>query len=177
MIPSVEPGPARDETDDIVEFWHQVNPDLDVTAKSLAMRLRRASQHLERAVRSNLAVNGVDEFWEIEVLMSLLRAPEHRRSAGELQREGQITSGAVTNRVARLEQRGWVRRDVDPSDRRQVLVSLTGEGLTQATHVLATKNESEKQVFSHLDRAFLERLATDLRTLLGSMEAPGQDRA
>ena len=177
MIPSVEPGPARDETDDIVEFWHQVNPDLDVTAKSLAMRLRRASQHLERAVRSNLAVNGVDEFWEIEVLMSLLRAPEHRRSAGELQREGQITSGAVTNRVARLEQRGWVRRDVDPSDRRQVLVSLTGEGLTQARHVMATKNESEKQVFSHLDRAFLERLAADLRTLLGSMEAPGQDRA
>ena len=166
------PVPARDEADEIVEFWHRENPDLDVTAKSLAIRLRRASQHLERSVRSSLADTGLDEFWEIEVLMSLLRAPGHRRSAGELQREGQVTSGAITNRVGRLEQRGWVTRDVDPSDRRQVLVSLTPEGLTQATHIVATKNESEKAIFSGLDRSVLERLTTDLRTLLVSMEAP-----
>jgi DNA-binding MarR family transcriptional regulator len=161
----------RDEVDEIVEFWHRENPDLDVTAKSLAMRLRRASMHLERAVRSNLAT-GVDEFWEIEVLMSLLRAPEYRRSAGELQRESGVTSGAITNRVGRLESRGWVKREVDPDDRRQVLVSLTPEGLKQATEVVATKNESEKRIFSGLDRAFLERLSTDLRTLLVSMEQP-----
>ena len=173
----MDSGPARDEADEIVEFWHRENPDLDVTAKALAIRLRRASQHLERAVRSNLAANGVDEFWEIEVLMSLLRATDHRRSAGELQRESQVTSGAITNRVGRLERRGWVTREVDPSDRRQVLVSLTGEGLKQANHVVATKNESERQIFSGLDRAFLEQLATDLRTLLGSMEAPARDDA
>ena len=63
-IYSVEPDPARDETDEIVEFWHKQNPDLDVTAKTLAIRLRRASQHFERAVRTNLAANGVDEYWE-----------------------------------------------------------------------------------------------------------------
>jgi DNA-binding MarR family transcriptional regulator len=171
-IYSVEPDPARDETDEIVEFWHKQNPDLDVTAKTLAIRLRRASQHFERAVRTNLAANGVDEYWEIEVLMSLLRAPDHRRSAGELQRESGVTSGAITNRMARLERRGWVTREVDPNDRRQVLVSLTEEGLKQAHHVIATKNESEKHLFSNLDRAFLERLTTDLRTLLASMESP-----
>jgi hypothetical protein len=38
--------------------------------------------------------------------------------------------------------------------------------------VIATKNESEKHLFSNLDRAFLERLTTDLRTLLASMESP-----
>jgi DNA-binding MarR family transcriptional regulator len=174
---SMDPAPARDETDEIVEFWHRENPDLDVTAKTLAIRLRRASQHLERAVRSNLAANGVDEFWEIEVLMSLLRAPGHRRSAGELQRESQVTSGAITNRVGRLEQRGWVTREVDPTDRRQVLVSLTSEGLKQANHVVATKNESEKQIFSGMDRAFLEQLTADLRDLLRSMESPAPDGA
>ncbi len=167
----MESGDRRDEVDDIVEFWHRENPDLDVTAKSLAMRIRRASMHLERAVRSNLAT-GVDEFWEIEVLMSLLRAPGYRRSAGELQRESGVTSGAITNRVGRLEGRGWVKREVDPDDRRQVLVSLTPEGLKQANEVVATKNESEKQIFSGLDRAFLERLSKDLRTLLVSMEQP-----
>jgi DNA-binding MarR family transcriptional regulator len=171
----VEPDPARDAVDEIVEFWHKENPDLDITAKALALRLRRASLHIERAVRSNLAANGVDEYWEIEVLMSLLRAPGNRRSAGELQRESQVTSGAITNRVGRLESRGWVKREVDPDDRRQVLVSLTSDGLKQANHVIATKNESEKQIFSGLDRSFLERLAGDLRTLLGSMESPPSD--
>jgi DNA-binding MarR family transcriptional regulator len=169
----MDPDPGRDEIDEIVEFWHQENPDLDVTAKTLAMRLRRASQHLERAVRSNLAATGVDEYWEIEVLMSLLRAPGHSRSAGELQRESQVTSGAITNRVGRLESRGWVTREVDPVDRRQVLISLTGKGLKQANHVVATKNESEKQIFSGLDRVLLERLTGELRSLLASMESPG----
>jgi DNA-binding MarR family transcriptional regulator len=168
----VAPEPARDEIDEIVEFWHKENPGLDVTAKSLAMRLRRASSHLERALRSNLAASGVDEYWEIEVLMSLLRAPGNRRSAGELQRESQVTSGAITNRVGRLESRGWVTREVAPDDRRQVLVSLTGDGLKQANHVIATKNESEKQIFSGLDRALLERLTADLRILLGALESP-----
>lgn len=171
----MESDPTRDETDEIVEFWHRENPGLDVTAKALAIRLRRASQHLERAVRANLAANGVEEYWEIEVLMSLLRAPGHRRSAGELQRESGVTSGAITNRVGRLEHRGWVTREVDPGDRRQVLVSLTSDGLKQARHVVATKNKSEKQVFSDLDRTFLERLTSDLRTLLASMESPVPD--
>jgi DNA-binding MarR family transcriptional regulator len=74
--------------------------------------------------------------------------------------------------VGRLESRGWVTREVDPDDRRQVLVSLTEAGLTQAHHVVAMKNESERQVFSGQDRIFLERLTADLRTLLGSMESP-----
>jgi DNA-binding MarR family transcriptional regulator len=105
--------------------------------------------------------------------LSLLRAPGHRRSAGELQRESQVTSGAITNRVGRLESRGWVTREVDPVDRRQVLVSLTDEGLKQANHVVAIKNESEKQIFSGLDRVLLERLTGELRSLLASMEWPG----
>lgn len=174
-IYSVEADPIRDEADEIVEFWHQENPDLDVTAKTLAIRLRRASQHLERAVRTNLAANGVDEYWEIEVLMSLLRAPGYRRSAGDLTRESWVTSGAITNRVGRMERRGWVTREVDPNDRRQVLVTLTAEGLQRAHHVVATKNESEKRLFSDLDRAFLERVTTDLRTLLAAMESPASD--
>ena len=66
-------------------------------------------------------------------------------------------------------------REVDPVDRRQVLISLTGEGLKQANHVVATKNESERRIFSGLDRVLLERLTGELRTLLASMESPDPD--
>ena len=90
------------------------------------------AQYLERAVRANLADSGVDEYWEIEVLLTLRRAADHRASAGDLGRECQVTSGAITNRISRLEKRGWIRRDVDPDDRRQVLVTLTEDGLARA---------------------------------------------
>jgi len=154
----------------MVVFWKEQNPELDATTKAIAMRLRRCSQHLERVVRSNLADSGVDEYWELEVLLTLRRAPDHRLSAGELGRECQVTSGAVTNRISRLEKRGWVRRDVDPEDRRQVQVLLTPDGVAQADHIITLKTQAEQSIFDGVDRDLLGRVAGDLRTLLSILE-------
>ena len=162
-MPVEEP---QDDIDRVVGFWKEENPHLDVTTKAVAMRLRRASQHLERAVRSNLTDSGVDEYWELEVLLTLRRAPDYRANAGELGRECQVTSGAITNRISRLEKRGWVRRAVDPDDRRQVQVSLTAAGLAQADHIIAMKTQAERWAFDGVDRELLERMAKDLRTLI-----------
>lgn len=162
-MPVEEP---QDDIDRVVGFWKEENPQLDVTTKAVAMRLRRASQHLERAVRSNLTDSGVDEYWELEVLLTLRHAPDYRANAGELGRECQVTSGAITNRISRLEKRGWVRRDVDPDDRRQVQVSLTAAGLAQADHIIAMKTQAERWAFDGVDRELLERMAKDLRTLI-----------
>ena len=164
------PEEPQDDIDRVVAFWKEENPQLDVTTKAVTMRLRRATQHLERAVRANLADSGVDEYWEIEVLLALRRAPDHRARAGELGRECQVTSGAITNRISRLEKRDWVRRDIDPEDRRQVLVSLTTAGLAQADHIIAMKTQAERWAFEGVDRALLERIAQDLRTLLPGLE-------
>ncbi len=166
---------SQDDVDRIIGFWKEENPELDVVSKSVAMRLRRATQHLERAVRSNLADSGVDEYWEIEVLLTLRRAPDHRVNAGELGRECQVTSGAITNRISRLEKRDWVRRDIDPEDRRQVLISLTAAGLAQANHIIAMKSQAERSVFDGVDRELLERVARDLRTLLAAFDLQGVD--
>ncbi len=166
-VPVEEP---LDDIDRVIGFWKEENPQLDVTTKAVAMRLRRASQHLERAVRSNLGESGVDEYWELEVLLTLRRAPDFRVNAGELGRECQVTSGAITNRISRLEKRGWVRRDVDPDDRRQVLVSLTAAGLAQADHIIAMKTQAERWAFDGVDRELLKRIGRDLRTLLRAFD-------
>ena len=81
-----------------------------------------------------------------------------------------MTSGAITNRISRLEKRDWVRRDIDPEDRRQVLVSLTTAGLAQADHIIAMKTQAERWAFEGVDRGLLERIARDLRTLLLGLE-------
>ena len=164
----------RDQVDAIVEHWRQEDPDIDVVAKTAATRLRRLSHHLERELRRDLQPQDV-EMWEFEDLLALRRAPAFQLSAGALLRLCQVTSGAISNRLARLESRGWVRRDVDTRDRRQVLVSLTPEGEERAKALIAMKTEAEHRLFANLDRDVLERLAGDLRTLLLSVEGPAND--
>jgi DNA-binding MarR family transcriptional regulator len=157
-----------------VAHWLRENPDMDVVAKATAARLRRLANHLERELRRDLLPLEI-EMWELEVLLTLRRAPEHQLTAGALLRYCQVTSGAISNRLARLESRGWVRRDICPSDRRQVLVTLTPDGETRAAALIATKTETEQRMLANLDRDVLERLSTDLRTLLLSIEGPAGD--
>jgi DNA-binding MarR family transcriptional regulator len=164
-----------DRIDDVLEFWRSENPDLDVTTKGVTMRLRRSWRLLERELRQELA--GMDvEMWEMEMLLSLRRAPNLQRSAGAFLRETGVTSGAITNRLSRLEDHGWVRRDTDPVDRRQVLVTLTDTGRARANELIAAKTNAEARFYSGIERETLERLSADLRTLLGSVDQdlPGE---
>ncbi len=81
----------------------------------------------------------------------------------------QLTSGAVTNRVAKLEAKGWVVRDFAPHDRRSVTVTLTQEGSERACDVFAIKTETELRVMSVLPIEDQRRLNGYLRTVLLAM--------
>jgi DNA-binding MarR family transcriptional regulator len=163
---------ARDQFDVMVEFWLQQNPSLDVTVKTLSMRLRRAAHLLDRATRRELASCDM-EMWEFDVLLSLYKTPGHQTSVGALLRESGVTSGAITNRVERLERRALVTREVDPADRRQVLVTLTEAGRARAEQMVMMKTEAEQRFFGSIERSTLERLTDDLRSVILSLEAAG----
>jgi DNA-binding MarR family transcriptional regulator len=167
---------VRDQVDVIMDHWREQNPQLDIPAKALTIRLRRVTHHIEREVRRELADLGI-ELWEFEMLLALRRAPKHQLSAGGLLRQSQVTSGAITNRIGRLEDNGYVRRDVRPDDRRQVLVTLTKSGLRRAQKILDTKISTEQGLFGSVDAATLDRLSADLRTMLVAIEGPGDDFA
>ena len=94
----------RDLAEEIADYWYRENPDVDRVTKMLAIRLRRAAQHLERELRRELDAYDTDVA-ELEVLMTLRRAAGYSSSAGALAREWQVTSGAITNRIGRLEAR------------------------------------------------------------------------
>jgi hypothetical protein len=71
------------------------------------------------------------ERWGFDVLVSLRRAGKpYRLTPTQLYNSLMLTSGAMTNRVDRLEAAGLVKRLHDPADRRGVLVSLTKDGLS-----------------------------------------------
>jgi hypothetical protein len=61
-----------------------------------------------------------------------------------------LTSGPVTHRIHRVQERGWVRRDRDPDNRRSVMVSLTETGRQRALDVLTVKTHVETSVLDVL---------------------------
>ena len=136
--------------------------------------VRRLAHRLETDLKRELAPHGI-ELWELELLACLLRAePDHRLSAGTLLTQLQLTSGAITNRVRRLELNGWVTRDLDPDDRRSVLVTLTPAGKKRALEVFSAKTDTWHALLSVLSPADQRRLNDDLRTVLLALEGPAQ---
>ncbi len=147
-----------------------------VLASALAMDKAMAKQVL--------AANGIPqaryrafaehqlEGWEFDVLSALRRAgAPYELSPGSLMQQTLVTSGTMTNRVDRLEKRGFVRRGPAPSDRRGVLVRLTDEGRQVVDAAMADLLGREQELLSHLPVRERERLATSLRTLLGALES------
>lgn len=50
------------------------------------------------------------------------------KTPGELANDEHVQAPSMTRTITMLAERGWVRRDDHPTDRRQILVSITDEG-------------------------------------------------
>ncbi|GAA2306656.1 MarR family transcriptional regulator [Streptomyces caniferus] len=160
----------RDRVDGMIDVISSAHDLTDLESKALVYRLRRVAHHMETELKRELTRYGI-ELWELELLACLRRAvPHHRLSAKDLMAQMQLTTGAVTNRVSRLEAKGWVSRELDPADRRSVLVTLTERGLDRATQVFATKTEAERTLLSAFTHEQQQELNAVLRTLLISLE-------
>ena len=167
-------GRARqmtDEVDQLVEEWRAQRPDLDVTPLQVLSRIWRLARHLDRARAAAFAGHGLEP-WEFDVLSSLRRqGPPYRLSPGNLLRATMVTSGTMTNRIDRLEQSGFVRRDPDPQDKRGVLVSLTEDGLARVDLALGALLNSEQALLAGLTAHQRTELAALLRNLLAPFDA------
>ncbi|PJI94080.1 MarR family winged helix-turn-helix transcriptional regulator [Luteimicrobium subarcticum] len=164
--------PTRpDEVDRIVEAWQRVRPDLDVEPLTVLSRVSRLARHLDLARRSAFASWDL-ETWEFDVLSALRRAGEpYRLSPGALVQQTLVTSGTMTNRIDRLEQRGLVERHRSPDDRRGILVELTGDGLRTVDGALTDLLAVEHRLLDVLPTADRPALADLLRTLVAPFDA------
>jgi DNA-binding MarR family transcriptional regulator len=156
----------EDEVDRLVAAWRRERPDLDVSPMEVLSRVTRLARHLDRARRQAFAAHGL-ESWEFDVLSALRRSGEpYRLSPGRLLRETLVTSGTMTNRVDRLAERGLVRREPDPGDRRGVQVRLTDEGSARVDAALAALLTNERALLTGLDATDRKQLADLLRALV-----------
>lgn len=154
-----------DAVDRITAQWGAVRPDLDVSPLHVIGRVSRLSRLVDLRLAENFARFDI-EAWMYDVLATLRRAGEpYELSAGELVRHTMVTTGAITNRVDRLEARGLVVR-TSAEDRRKVIVRLTPAGLELVDRVAVGHLALEHELLGPLSARQRAELAGLLRTLL-----------
>ncbi|MCL2454967.1 MAG: MarR family transcriptional regulator [Micrococcales bacterium] len=162
----------RDEVGRIVAAWRRERPDLDVSPLEVLSRISRLARHLDLARRATFASHDL-ETWEFDVLAALRRqGMPYRLSPSALLNETLVTSGTMTNRIDRLEDRGMVRRLPSPNDRRGILVELTLEGRTRVDAALATLLTAEHSLLIGLGDDDTRTLASLLHDVLAPFDAP-----
>ena len=160
----------RDYVDIILEQWSRERPDLDASPMGVIGRISRISRVLERKIEQVWASYGLSR-GGFDVLAALRRAgPPYRLSPTELYNSLLISSGAMTNRVDRLEERRLVSRIPDPTDRRGVLVALTPKGKQLIDKATAAHLENEQVLLKPLSEREREQIAVVLRKLLVSFD-------
>jgi DNA-binding MarR family transcriptional regulator len=161
----------RDEVDRLIAAWERERPDLDYDSLAVLSRVSRLARHLDRARRATFAAHAL-EGYEFDVLTALRRAGSpYELSPGELMAQTLVSSGTMTNRIDRLEQRGLVERRPDPADGRGVRVRLTARGRTQVDGAFAELLEREAALLRQLSPRQQSAVASALRTVLAPFDS------
>ncbi len=165
--PIMEPM-TPDQVDVILQQWSRERPDLDPAPMGVIGRISRASRYIDQYLHKNFANFGLNN-GDFDVLATLRRngAP-YQLTPTALFSSLMLSSGAMTNRLDRLEKAGFIERRPDPSDRRGVLVTLTGRGLAVIDEAVAAHVAHERQMLAALTPDEQQALADLLRRLLVS---------
>jgi DNA-binding MarR family transcriptional regulator len=166
------PSGARpaDSIDQFLRQWRQARPDLRADAFGVFGRIHRIFGHFMHTTEPLLA--DMELGWESFSLIVTLRrsGPPFAMRPTDLLHESLLSSGAITNRIDRVERQGLVTRSADPHDRRVVIVKLTPAGRALADRAIKRHFESMADMLSPLSSEERRSLMGLLGKLLVSME-------
>ncbi|NIO27679.1 MAG: MarR family transcriptional regulator [Candidatus Latescibacteria bacterium] len=158
----------RDPFDNVREQWDKERPDLDTSGLEVLWRISYLHKDLRHAAGKRLAKLNLPN-WAFDVLASLRRqGPPYQMSPSELCEAAILTSGAMTNRLDRLEEAGLVERHPDPNDRRSLNVRLTSKGKDVIDRAVGVRFEHANQALSPLSEAERRQLVRLLRKLVAA---------
>lgn len=175
MVDTASPG--EDGADRIQRAWQRERPGTPVASIGVITRIWRIAKLLDDERRDTNTRIGLDA--STRDLLSTLRrsGPPYQLSAGEIARQGVVSAGAISQRVARAETRGLVRRSKAGTDGRTVLVELTEDGHRLIEERVDELLQHEDTLLRSLDDQQREQLSGLLRIVLGDLTTRfGDDR-
>ncbi|HVJ31540.1 MAG TPA: MarR family transcriptional regulator [Terriglobia bacterium] len=162
---------GQDRIDLFRAAWARELPDLDTEGMAIIGRARRLTLKLRAGIEDIFARHGLDSS-TFDVLGTLLRSgAPYRLRPTELYRSLMVSSGGMTNRLARLEAAGLVRRVAAADDARSLLVELTRDGRRLAERAFRADMAHEKALLQILRPAERKQLAELLRKLNLALDA------
>ena len=166
--PVANESEERDHVDRFLEE-HDL-PGVDLEVEGIVDRINGLRRRFHTMAEETLTSLGLAE-GEWKVITHLrLSPPTYRRSPGQLAKRAELSSGAMTNRLDRLEQAGLVRRLPDPKDRRGVLVELTKPGHRVWEEAIGAQAANESFVAAALTKDEKRQLNALLRKLMREFE-------
>jgi DNA-binding MarR family transcriptional regulator len=161
----------RDSVDAFLDEALGLFPTLDADTEAIVDRIGHLRKYFDRLTKEGAKDFGLNH-GEFHTLVKLRWATDEGLTPGALAERLVLSTGAMTNRLDRLEEAGLVRRDRDPSDRRGVIVSLTAKGRETIDRAVAELGENERRQLAVLSPDDRRRLNGLLRTLMLSFEDP-----
>jgi DNA-binding MarR family transcriptional regulator len=161
---------STDSIEELVQAWQRERPDLESWPFAIFGRIWRLSASLLGDAERWLAPIGLT-FESFSLIVTLRRAgASFEMNPTALYRESLLSSGAITNRIDRVEAQGLVKRLPDPNDRRGTIVRLTQKGRSLADRAIKLHFEALAVSLSALDKAERAQLSALLGTLSLSVE-------
>jgi DNA-binding MarR family transcriptional regulator len=145
--------------------------EIDPDVEGIIDRIGGIHWRLKRAQKTTLREHGLTpEEWGVMTKLRL-GSDACRSSPGDLANDLELSSGAMTSRLDRLEEAGLVRRLPDPDDRRGVVVELTQKGRDTWDTSANVQGRREAFFARTLTKAEQKQLNTLLRKLLLGLDA------
>lgn len=165
------PTPARDAVDAHVARWVTQVPDMDPGVEGATTRMQHFVRELRKADAQAHA--GLEFTLEDSNTLHALMVQPYPVEAtpAQLADVCHVTRAAMTSRLDRLVDGGYVTREVDALDRRRVLVRPTAKGRDTWMEYLHAGMEREREFLSALSPRELDQLNALLRKVMLSLEA------
>ncbi len=164
--PRANEGDENSQLADLIAAWQRERPDADTSAKGIVYAIYLLERGIRRQTERNLRAFGL-RYGEYQVLSSLRRqgAP-FEMSPGMLTELLELTSGAISQTLQKLETRSLVSRRRSPADNRQVTVTLTEEGKRLVDAAFDRNTAYENALLRDMSQADREWLQSGLEQLL-----------
>ncbi|WP_065958007.1 MarR family winged helix-turn-helix transcriptional regulator [Streptomyces sparsogenes] len=168
-----EPYPVAE----IAAAWRRERPSAPTESIEIVTPIWRLAKLFDDDRARALRAAGIDAA-TLDLLSVIRRSgPPYALTTREISRRTLVTAGAISQRVARAEREGLVRRAPGGTGRRSVLVSLTDEGhaliersvdevLGREARLVAGLSAEERELLTGL----LAKLTADVRRRIGASE-------
>ena len=168
-------GAAMDESNqENFEDYKRYFPDMDLEMISVYTQIMIALHELPILMEGYFQKMGLTRS-RFMVLIHLYVKPDEGLSIREIRNFHKVQSATMTGVIDTLEREGQIERVSDPTDRRKVIVRITGRGRELMEKFLPKHQENIKQMLFRLNNKdrrdlleLLKRLLTGVSAVIGN---------